>query len=108
MKIRKISGQQLKGMLAGEDRFVAVFTASWCSFCRVLRREVEAATLDFTVVEVDISDEGDSSWEEFEISTVPTALLFEDGKEAARRPPSIDGLRLKDLRELGGRRSGSP
>ena len=109
MNIRKISGQQLKGMLANKKgQFVAVFSASWCSFCRMLKRELEAATLDFMVVEVDISDEDDSSWDEFEVSTVPTAILFKDGREFARKSPSMDGLRLKDLRELVGRRTGSP
>jgi thioredoxin-like negative regulator of GroEL len=106
MNIRKVNGQQLKGLLAGEKgRFIALFTASWCNFCRILINEIEAAKPDFAFVEVDISKE-DDSWDEFDVSAVPTALLFEDGKEIARRPPMSEGLRLKDLRDLADRRSG--
>jgi thioredoxin-like negative regulator of GroEL len=109
MNVKRIDGRQLNGLLASKKgQFVALFSASWCGFCRMLKRELEAATLDFTVVEVDISDEGDSSWDEFEVSTVPTAILFEEGREIARKTPSIDGLKLKDLRKLVGRRSRSP
>jgi len=106
MNVEKINGQQLKDMLAKRmGQFVAIFSTSWCGYCRALKKEIEAATLDFTTVEVDISDESDSSWERFEINLVPTALLFENGKEVARKPPMSDGLRLKDLRELVGMRS---
>ena len=109
MNVKKINGQQLKGMLAKKrGQFVAIFSTSWCGYCRALKKEIEAATLDFTIIEVDISDESDSSWGKFEINLVPTAILFKDGREVARKPPSPDGLRLKELRELVGRRSGSP
>lgn len=106
MNVKRINGQQLNDMLAKSmGQFVAIFSTSWCGYCRALKKEIEAATLDFTTVEVDISDEDDSSWERFEINLVPTALLFENGKEVARRSPMSNRLSLKDLRELVGRRS---
>ena len=106
MKVEKLNIQQLNDKLAKKkEQFVAIFSTSWCGYCRILKKEIEAAALDFTTVEVDISDEDDSSWERFEINLVPTALLFENGKEVARRSPMSNRLSLKDLRELVGRRS---
>jgi thioredoxin-like negative regulator of GroEL len=106
VKIRKINSRQLNDMLAkNAGQFVAIFSTEWCGYCRALMREIEATTIDFTTVEVDISNESDNSWERFEINLVPTAILFEEGKEVGRKTPTADRLGLKDIRELVGKSS---
>ncbi|MGC8935958.1 MAG: thioredoxin family protein [Candidatus Methanomethylicaceae archaeon] len=79
------------------SEMVAVFTASWCGYCRMLLCELEQTKPDMPLTLVDISDEG--CWDEFGIEIVPTAILYKDGKEI-RRVCSPDGLRLRDLQEL--------
>lgn len=78
-------------------RFIAVFTASWCGYCRSLVRELNQSSHDLRLILVDISDEG--CWDDFGIEIVPTAVLYDDGKEI-RRLSSPEGLRLRDLKAL--------
>jgi thiol-disulfide isomerase/thioredoxin len=82
---------------SGGNKFIAVFTASWCGYCRSLIRELEQANSDFRLILVDISDE--DCWDDFGIELVPTAVLYKDGKEI-RRVSSPEGLRLRDLKAL--------
>ncbi|MBC7112523.1 MAG: thioredoxin family protein [Candidatus Methanomethyliales bacterium] len=82
---------------SGRGKFIAVFTTSWCGYCRRLIRELEQANPDFRLILVDISDEG--CWDDFGVELVPTAVLYKDGKEI-KRVSSPDGLRLRDLKAL--------
>ncbi|MGQ9515621.1 MAG: thioredoxin family protein [Candidatus Methanomethylicaceae archaeon] len=89
--------KNFKDKLKEGKRFIAIFTASWCGYCKILMKELEYATPDIPLIVVDISDE--KYWDEFGIEIVPTAILYEGGTEV-RRISSSDGLRLKDLQEL--------
>lgn len=101
MKAEIVSSEELKRRLEqGSGEFVAIFSTKWCGFCRALMGELERVQVVFSVIEVDISDDDDSAWDEYGISTVPTALIFRAGKEVARKPPGYEGLRVKDLRNL--------
>lgn len=69
-----------------------LFTADWCGFCiRFLPhyRRFAGAWI------VDISDEDDPLWDEYEIDVVPTVLLVERGK-VVRRWAGILGARHAD------------
>lgn len=81
----------------GREKFIAIFTASWCGYCRTLIRELECSKPGMPLVLVEISDEG--CWDEFCLDMVPTAVLYENGKDV-RRISSPDGLGLSDLRDL--------
>lgn len=80
--------------------FFILFTASWCGYCAALKRELEAASADFGLYEMDISDEANPAWNEYEIQVVPTALFFKAGKELSRRAASFSGLRVRDIKAL--------
>jgi thioredoxin-like negative regulator of GroEL len=100
-EIKKVNTAMLKKMLSeGKDEFIAVFSTEWCGYCRSLMSELCKPGFNFKIVEVDISSDDDSAWDEFNIGTVPTAVLFKSGKELDRRPPEYDGLRVKDLKDL--------
>ncbi|MCX8181911.1 MAG: thioredoxin family protein [Candidatus Methanomethyliaceae archaeon] len=87
-----------KSLLKNErDKFIAVFTASWCGYCRNLIRELDQSSHSLRLILVDISNE--NCWDEFNVDIVPTAVLYKDGKEI-RRVSSLEGLRLRDLKEL--------
>ena len=100
MKIEKIDGRQFKILLEAEREFIAIFSTQWCGFCRTLTSELSKSDFALKTVEVDISDEDDCMWDDFGISMVPTAILFREGKEVARKPPTYDGLRGKDIKVL--------
>jgi thioredoxin 1 len=72
------------------------FYADWCGPCRMLVPVLEKLGRDFagkmTVIKLDI-DEANDVAKKFDISSVPTLILFRDGKEFKR----VIGLRDADF-----------
>lgn len=76
------------------------FFADWCGPCRmlapVLEKVAEEVKGKATVAKLDI-DQAQGIATEFQITSVPTIILFKDGKEVGR----IVGLRdAKELKEF--------
>lgn len=68
-----------------EEPVLALFVATWCGFCRAYQpRFREAETPGVRRVEVDLSDDLNPLWEEYDIQVVPTLILFRDGEVADR------------------------
>lgn len=86
-----------KEKLKEGGRFVAIFTAGWCGYCKILIKELEYANPNIPLILVDISDE--KYWDEYGIEIVPTAVLYEGGMEV-KKISSPDGLRLRDIQGL--------
>ncbi len=100
MAMECISSDKLKERVLHGGEFIAIFSTKWCGFCRALIRELERSRVDFDMVEVDISSNDDTAWDEYGIEMVPTAVLFSSGREVARRCPTYDGLSVNDVRSL--------
>uniref|UniRef100_A0A7C3EWK1 Thioredoxin n=1 Tax=Candidatus Methanomethylicus mesodigestus TaxID=1867258 RepID=A0A7C3EWK1_9CREN len=101
MGIKIIEGHMLKAFLDSEKgEFIAVFSTSWCAFCRMLLKEIERAPPPFKVIDVDITDESDPTWEDYKIRIVPTVIAFRNGEEVARKEARPDGIALREVKEL--------
>lgn len=100
MALQKITSNELEELISSGKRFLAIFSTDWCGFCRSLIKEIERKGIGLEVVIVDISDESDPAWEAYRIDMVPTALLFNGRREAARKTPGWDGLSFTDVRGL--------
>ena len=62
------------------------FWATWCGPCRMLApvlEEVEKELPDLTIVKVDV-DEAPELAAKFGISSIPTLIRFQDGKEGEK------------------------
>lgn len=72
------------------------FYADWCGPCRMLAPVLDQVSQDVkgkaTVAKIDI-DQAQKVTEELQITSVPTLILFKDGKEVKR----IIGLRDADF-----------
>lgn len=78
---------------------VVVFFKSKCPNCKVLLKvmeKVKAATPTITMACVS-SEEEESVAKEFDISRVPTVLIYKDGMEKARRTGILKPVELEAL-----------
>jgi thioredoxin 1 len=64
------------------------FWASWCNPCRMIAPSIEAIARDYKgkikVGKVDVDAQAEVA-SKFGIVSIPTLILFKDGKEAAKR-----------------------
>ena len=73
-------------VLKSEKKVLADFNADWCGPCQMLKpiiEEIADSNDDIKVVSINIDDEDELS-EEYNISSIPCLVLFENGKEVKR------------------------
>ena len=83
----------LNEMLTEEGITLVNFSAIWCGPCQMLEpvlNEVAKVT-DYKVIKVDVDQAGDLAVE-YEIRSVPTIIVFKNGKLAER----LTGFMTKD------------
>ena len=83
----------LNEMLVKEGITLVDFSAIWCGPCQMLEpvlNEVAKVT-DYKVIKVDVDQAGDLAVE-YEIRSVPTIIVFKNGKLAER----LTGFMTKD------------
>lgn len=82
-----ITHSELENLISTEDIVVVDFFAEWCAPCRLMAPDFAkvAATFDgkATFVKVDVDNNPDSSVK-FSLSSLPTVLIFKDGKQIKR------------------------
>jgi thioredoxin 1 len=90
--------QELDAELSKSKKVMVLFYATWCPFCVrfVPVFDEEIAPLKFDHIVHGILDDYDNPlWDEYDISAVPTIILFEDGKVSKR----LDGKLGRGLSE---------
>ena len=67
------------------EKAVVDFYADWCGPCKMFGPvfEEEALLNDFNFVKVNVDDNADIA-KEYGVMTIPTVILFKDGKEIKR------------------------
>ena len=90
-----LTSENFENEVLKSDKNVLVdFWASWCGPCKMLAPTIEAiaeAYDSFKVGKVNVDDEPDLA-QAYGISSIPTLILFKDGKAA----DMMVGLRSKD------------
>jgi thioredoxin 1 len=90
-------------VLVSMDPIIALFYADWCPFCRRYLPVFEAYAANARVrfVGVNISDEDNPLWEEYNIDVVPTLIHFRGGRAVNRIDGTLGvGLKERQLKEL--------
>jgi thiol-disulfide isomerase/thioredoxin len=79
--------------------WAVAFLADWCPFCRSFLPSFAALDgSNFGVAIADLTDQGNSLWERFEIEVVPSVIVFRDGTAVFRADGRfMEGLGPKDL-----------
>ena len=83
----EVNGKNFKEeVLESEVPVVIDFKAPWCGYCRRLEPAVEKMGQELAgkikVVSLDIDSDPELA-EKFNVMTIPTLILFKDGKETA-------------------------
>ena len=79
---------------------IVVFVATWCGFCRRFIELIRKTDLKYEdkIHLVDTDSEGETLWEEYRISIVPTIVVMKNGEEIFRQDGrSMSGLGKGDL-----------
>ena len=98
-KVKKISGDEFNEEIAKGLTLIDFF-ADWCGPCRMLAPVLEEVASDLegkaTIAKLDI-DQYQEIATEYQITSVPTIILFKDGKEAGRIVGLRDATQLKEF-----------
>ncbi|MGL9732730.1 MAG: thioredoxin [Wolbachia sp.] len=94
--IKSINDQNFKSMVIDYNGFVLVdFWAEWCGPCKSLMPRIEQLAKDkknkIKICKFNI-DEGTKVPSKYGIQSIPTLIIFQDGKEVARKIGIINNL----------------
>ena len=83
----KLNNKNFEEEVLNKEGFVLVdFYAEWCGPCRMLSPvmiEIASERNDLIVGKVNVDDDGDLAYK-YDVSSIPTMIVFKDGKEYKR------------------------
>lgn len=98
-KLTSVTEKSFSSILA-KGTVLVDFSAEWCGPCKMLTPILEELAEELkdlvSIVKVDIDQEQNLA-STFEITSVPTLILFKDGKETYRTQGVKDRKTLKNL-----------
>ena len=96
--MKELTTENFKGSIA-KGNVVVDFWAPWCGPCRMLGPVVDALADEMKgslkVGKVNVDEQPELS-EKFEVASIPTILLFKDGKVIANRVGAANKEALKE------------
>lgn len=87
MEIIHLTNENFKELI--KEKVLVDFYANWCGPCKMIAPELEKANGSIKVIKVDV-DEFEDLAREYGVMSIPTLVLFDNGKEAKRTVGFID------------------
>ena len=79
-----------------KNKVLVDFYASWCGPCKMLGPILEKLSSEFDIVKIDVDEYPDLA-REYGVMSIPTLILFDEGKETKK---TIGFLPEEELREF--------
>lgn len=92
MEIIHLTNENFKELI--KEKTLVDFYANWCGPCKMITPELERAESNVKVVKVDV-DEFEDLAKEYGVMSIPTLILFNEGKEIKRNIGFIDKERIE-------------
>lgn len=96
MEIIHLENEDLKKLI--QNKILVDFFANWCGPCKMMSSVLEKTESDIKVVKIDVN-KFENIAKEYGIMSIPTIILFENGKEVKRNIGFIDSNNLKKFLE---------
>lgn len=92
MEIIHLTNENFKELI--KEKILVDFYANWCGPCKMIAPELEKVESDIKVVKVDV-DRFEDLAKEYGVMSIPTLILFNEGKETKRTIGFIDKERIE-------------
>ena len=92
MEIIHLTNENFKELI--KEKTLVDFYANWCGPCKMIAPELEKVESSVKVVKVDV-DEFENLAIDYGVMSIPTLILFENGKEVKRNIGFMDKDRIQ-------------
>ena len=94
MEIIHLTNENFKELI--KEKILVDFYANWCGPCKMITPELERVVSAVKVVKVDV-DQFENLAKEYGVMSIPTLILFDNGKEVKRTVGFIDRDRIQQF-----------
>ena len=94
MKIIHLTNENFDELI--QEKTLVDFYANWCGPCKMIAPELERVESNTKVVKIDV-DEFEELARKYGVMSIPTLILFENGKELKRTIGFMDKDRIEDF-----------
>ena len=92
MEIIHLTNENFEDLI--KEKVLVDFYANWCGPCKMIAPELERVESSIKVVKVDV-DEFEELSRTYGVMSIPTLILFENGKEVKRNIGFMDKDRIQ-------------
>lgn len=96
MEIIHLNSENFNDLI--KNRVLVDFYANWCGPCKMIAPELERAQSDIKAIKVDV-DNFEELARTYGVMSIPTLILFENGKELKRTVGFIDKDKIEKFVE---------